>query len=248
MKHDIMDIIHRDLCRSSEARLEYLRKAYRMLPTYDDPDILDIGCGRGGPTLELARLSGGRITGVDIDEEFLGDFSRKISELDLTDRVRAVNRSMLDLDFDDGSFDIIWAEAAISIIGFSKGLDLWKRLLKPGGSMVVHMMAWVRDDPPREILDSWLEVYPPIGSLSGCIADAERFGYSIIGHFTMPEDFWRREYFGPLAERIEDYRNRYKDDGSVIEQLEEGRREIDLYERCGGWFGSAYLLMKRGHR
>jgi ubiquinone/menaquinone biosynthesis C-methylase UbiE len=46
--------------------LSYTRKAFHMLPPLVEPRILDIGCGTGVATIELARLSGGIIVGVDI--------------------------------------------------------------------------------------------------------------------------------------------------------------------------------------
>ena len=42
-----------------------------MLPIIDKPRILDIGCGYGVPTLELARLSDGEITAIDTDQFLL---------------------------------------------------------------------------------------------------------------------------------------------------------------------------------
>ena len=47
--------------------IRYTKKAFRMLPKLDRPRILDIGCGSGAPTIELARLSDGEIIGIDID-------------------------------------------------------------------------------------------------------------------------------------------------------------------------------------
>ncbi|HJX03327.1 MAG TPA: class I SAM-dependent methyltransferase, partial [Dehalococcoidia bacterium] len=47
--------------------LKYTRKAFQLLPQLDHPRILDIGCGSGVPTLELARLSNGEIVAVDND-------------------------------------------------------------------------------------------------------------------------------------------------------------------------------------
>jgi ubiquinone/menaquinone biosynthesis C-methylase UbiE len=35
--------------------LKYTRRAFRMLPEMGGPRMLDIGCGSGVPTLELAR-------------------------------------------------------------------------------------------------------------------------------------------------------------------------------------------------
>ena len=51
--------------------LKYTRKAFRMLPQLNKPRILDMGYGSGVPTLELARLSKGEITGIDIDQRSL---------------------------------------------------------------------------------------------------------------------------------------------------------------------------------
>ena len=47
--------------------LQYTRMAFESIPRIDNPRILDIGCGTGMPTLELAKLSNGKITGIDID-------------------------------------------------------------------------------------------------------------------------------------------------------------------------------------
>ena len=51
--------------------LGHTRRAYEMLSPIECPNVLDIGCGTGIPTLEIARLSGGHITGIDIDEQAL---------------------------------------------------------------------------------------------------------------------------------------------------------------------------------
>jgi len=47
---------------------KYTRQAFHMLPRLDEPRILDIGCGPGASTLELARLSQGEIIGIDIHQ------------------------------------------------------------------------------------------------------------------------------------------------------------------------------------
>lgn len=48
-----------------EGLVKYTRKAFKMLPKRPFPCILDIGCGSGVPTMELAKLSDGEIVAID---------------------------------------------------------------------------------------------------------------------------------------------------------------------------------------
>ncbi len=70
--------IDRDKYRANLTR--YTRRALQALPDLNHPQILDIGCGSGIPSLELARLTNGKITGIDIDPtapEFLAKVFKK---------------------------------------------------------------------------------------------------------------------------------------------------------------------------
>jgi len=109
-----------------------------MLPELDKPRILDIGCGSGVPTMELARLGQGEVIGIDINEPALVKLNRKIKEAGFSNRVQTVNCSILDVVFPDESFDIIWSEGSIFVIGFERGIREWKCFLKPNGFMVIH--------------------------------------------------------------------------------------------------------------
>jgi len=78
--------------------LKYTRKAFRMMPQLDKPRILDVGCGSGIPTIELAGLSNGEITGLDINEELLDALRKKIEKAGLSDRVKTVKGSLIDME------------------------------------------------------------------------------------------------------------------------------------------------------
>jgi len=105
--NDLFFEIHRDLPREGPGRDSYTERAFRMLPPIDSPRILDIGCGPGAPTMTLARLSGGEVVGIDVHQQYLDQLQARIDAEGVADRVRAVNRSMFDLDFPDSSFDIV---------------------------------------------------------------------------------------------------------------------------------------------
>lgn len=245
MAQDILADLHQGLDQETPTRLEYTRKAFRMLPKLDNPRILDVGCGRGDPTLELARLSGGEVIGVDINQPALDELTRRIQQAGLSDRVRVLNCSMLDMDFPEESFDIIWAEGAVFIIGFEKGLKEWRRFLKPNGFLVVHEMTWLRPNPPAEIADHWRAIYPGIRSASEYIQQVPHYGYELIGHLPLPEDTWWLDYYGPLEARIRELREKYAEDSEVQRVLDNQQREVDVFKKHSRWYGSAFYVMRK---
>jgi len=214
--------IEKDLIR--KRLLKYTRKAFRMLPRINKPRILDIGCGSGIPTLELARLSQGEVTGIDIDQPALDKFARKIKEAGLTDLVQAVNCSMFDMDFQDESYDIIWSEGSIYAVGFERGLREWKRFLKPGGFMVVH--------------DELGNVKEKLEQISNC-------GYDLLGYFTLSKETWWAEYFTPLEKWINESETRYTDDPKVLEAINSAQQEIDMFRKDPERNSSIFFIMKR---
>jgi len=190
--------------------VKYTIKAFRMLPHMDKPRILDIGCGSGISTLELARLSQGEVIGIDIDQPALDKFARKIKEAGLTDRVQAVNCSMFDMDFADESFNIIWSEGSIYAIGFERGLREWRRFLKPDGFMVVH------DEQ---------------GNVREKLEQISNYGFELLGYFLLSKETWWAEYFAPLEQLISEFRRKYTDYPEVPEELHQAQRELDSFNK-----------------
>jgi ubiquinone/menaquinone biosynthesis C-methylase UbiE len=126
----------RDLVRARLCR--FTRKAFQLLPRLDRPRILDVGCGSGVATIELAKLCDCQIVALDINEHDLNRLDAKIEKEGLSHRVSTLKCSMLDMKFPNDSFDIIWAEGSIYIIGFERGLREWARFLRTNGFFVVH--------------------------------------------------------------------------------------------------------------
>lgn len=245
MTTNIFFEIHRDLPREGPGRNRYTRQAFYMLPDIDKPRILDIGCGPGGQTLELARLTQGEVIGIDTHQPYLDQLTNKAREAGLSDRVHAINCSMLDMQFPDESFDIIWAEGSIYIMGFERGLTEWRRLIKPKGFLAVHEMTWLRPDPPQEIYEYWQKFYPEIKTVAENMELILKCGYDLLGQFTLPEDAWWIEYYHPLEERIKNLRGKYSADPKALAVLDNEQREIDMYKKYYQWYGSVFFVMQK---
>ena len=245
MKNDIFFEIHHNLLREGPGRDRYTKKAFQMIPPIKNPRILDIGCGPGTPTVLIAKLSYGNIIGMDIHQPYLDELDRKAKEANLSHKIKILNCSMLNMDFPNEKFDIIWSEGSIYIIGFEKGLKEWRRLLKQRGFLAVHEMVWLKDNPPKEIKDYWEGNYPGIKTIPDCLDIIPGCGYNIFGHFPLPDDAWWVGYYHPLQKRIDFLKKKYKKDSKALEILNKEQEEIDLYKKYNKWYGSAFFIMQK---
>ena len=194
-----------------------------MLPKRDSPKILDIGCGTGIPTIELAKISGGDIVAIDIDQNALDVLSKRVEDLGLTDRIKVLNRSLLDIRFSIERFDIIWAEGVIQFIGFEKALQKWYELLKINGNLVIH------DD---------------LGGMENKLKSIPKCGFELIKYIKLPDDAWGVDYFEPLEKRINELSIKYGNNSTFLEEIKSYQSEINQYKANPELFRSIFYILK----
>jgi 2-polyprenyl-3-methyl-5-hydroxy-6-metoxy-1,4-benzoquinol methylase len=165
--------------------LEHTRKAFGLLPALNGPRILDIGCGQGATTFELARLGGGEVVGIDIDEKALSRLHTRIEESGLSERVTTRRCSFLDSRLAAGSFDVLWEEGVLHLLDAAKSFEVCQRLLKPGGFLVMHERV------------VWFEKVRK---------EATAKGFALVACHHLPRRFWWTAYGAPLEARIRAFR------------------------------------------
>ncbi len=226
-------------------RLEHTRRAWGMLPRLTHPRILDLGCGDGVPTVELARVSGGTVVGLDIDGSALERLMDRAAAAGLGDRITTLEGSVADLPFPDGSFDVVWGEGIAHVVGFERALAGWGRVLVPDGFMVLHVATWLRPDPPEGARRTWGSFSEDVSTLEGYADRAAAMGCEVIGSFDLPESAWWDLYYGPLGDRIASLLGSQPDDTDVRGELEAKRQEVEHFRRYRDWLGSGFIAMRR---
>ena len=224
-------------------------QAFNMLQNLPSKlKVLDIGCGTGKQTVQLADLIDGQIVAVDCYDFFLDVLRKIVKREGLEGKISPLNASMFEMPFADEEFDLIWSEGAIYIMGFEKGMREWKRCLKQGGYLVVTELSWLQKDVPQEIFDYWVkgaEAYPEIDFISNKIAVIEKNGYRPAGHFILPENAWMENYYRPLEEQKADYLAQHgihEDAQTITRQFE---REVENYKKYKDYYGYVFYLAQK---
>lgn len=237
--------VHSGLPRENPGDDESTKKAYQMLRNLPvHPRILDVGCGSGAQTVVLAKLSRGRITALDNHQPFLEDLKRKAKAEGVSDKIQIVNGDMCALDYADSSFDLIWAEGSVFVIGFEKGLREWKRLLTGKGYLVVSELSWFKRDAPEEIRKFFADVYPQMKMVEENLAIARKTGYRVVGWFTVPESSWWDSYYTPIEAKLPALKAKYRGNPEALSIIAYEELEIEMFRKYAAYYGSVFYVLQ----
>jgi len=229
---------------STEGTLRALAMVAGLPPK---PRILDVGCGCGAQTINLARATGGDIVALDRSRRFLSEVVDRATAAGVADQITVVCQSMFQMDFRDEEFDLVWSEGAIYIMGFAEGLSRCHRYLKPGGSIVVSELSWLTENPPAAARDFWATNYPQMQTLEANQQIAFEAGYIDVQTFTLPVGEWWANYYGPAETRLLEVRARHADDRDTVKRIDEIAREYDLFREHSDAYGYVFYIMTKPH-
>jgi SAM-dependent methyltransferase len=204
--------------------------------------VLDIGCGSGLQTLILAERLKTTITAIDNHRPVL-ERLKEAAELRRLN-IAAQEASMFDLPFKQHSFDLIWAEGSIFVIGLERGLNEWRRYLKPGGYLAFSEMCWLEADPPQEIWDYFERVYPAMLSTQNCLSLANEQGYRVLEHFVLPVSAWWDDYYTPMLSRIKDLKVKNAGVPAAQAVYAECELEAEMHRRYNSSYGYVFFVLQ----
>jgi SAM-dependent methyltransferase len=206
--------------------------------------VLDLGCGTGLQTRVLAQDSPARFVAVDNHAPFIDVLNREAQRLGIADRLEGRVADLRRPDFAAGSFDLIWCEGAIAIMGVEAALRSWRRLLVPGGHMAVTEVCWMKPDPPRDCAAFWASEYPAIRDVSTLLAVIEECGYEPVNHFSLPQSSWWDDYYCPLQRNLTEFRDRHREEADAQQLAEQVQREIDVWHAYAEFYNYEFFVMR----
>jgi demethylmenaquinone methyltransferase/2-methoxy-6-polyprenyl-1,4-benzoquinol methylase len=181
------------------------RRAARATGLTPGGSALDVACGSGKLTAELARLAGqrGKVVGLD--------FSPQMLEVARRDHpgIEFLEGDALNLPFENATFDALTIAFGLrNLADPVRGLREMKRVVKPGGRSVV--LEFVR--PPKNLVGGAYRLYlrtllPAIGGALSGQPTAYRYLSDTVDSYRTPDELramaaaagWTSVRFQPLA-------------------------------------------------
>lgn len=246
---------HDSVLRSHRWRTAENSAGYLLARLRAGQRLLDLGCGPGTITIDLARrVAPGEVVGVDASEQPLHAARAAAAEQGV-DNVRFETGDAYRLDYPDAGFDIVHAHQVLQHLSDPvAALVEMRRTCKPQGFLAVRdgdyrSMTWY---PPDPRLDRWLDVYRAVAHSNHGEPDAGRrllswaraagcrdvvSSASVWCYATVADRAW---WGGLWAERVtrsalaEQAVSRGLSDRDELEELAAGWR--DWAQQDDGWF------------
>jgi ubiquinone/menaquinone biosynthesis C-methylase UbiE len=168
---------HESVLRSHRWRTAENSAAYLLPHLHAGLDLLDVGCGPGTITLDLAeRVSPGRVLGIDASPGIVAEAEALLAERPEANVAFAVG-DVYRLAVADDSYDVVHAHQVIQhLTDPYAAIAEMRRVLRPGGVLALRdgdfgAFIWSPADP---LLDRWRSLYFDVVSRNRADANAGR--------------------------------------------------------------------------
>ncbi len=168
---------HESVLRSHRWRTAENSAGYLLPRLRPGMSLLDIGCGPGTITVDLARrLAPGHVTAVEVKDDALALAKAHAAE-ERQDNVDFIVADVHALDLPDDSFDVVHAHQVLQHVADPvRALTEMRRVCRPGGVVAARDgdyagFTWY---PQLPELDEWLDLYRRIARANGGEPDAGR--------------------------------------------------------------------------
>ena len=168
------------------------KKAIRQLRSLDPGSVLDVATGTADMAILASKLLNAKqIVGIDISEGMLEIGKKKIEKLGLQHRIELLKGDSETILFDDNTFEAV--TVAFGVRNFQDlelGLSEIKRVLKPGGKLIVLECTKPKLPVIKNFYNLYLKVIAPwIGRVVSKNDNAYQYLNESVQKFPEGNDF-----------------------------------------------------------
>ena len=171
------------------------RKAVREIVGGGAKEVLDVACGTGDSAIAIARAlpEDGRVTGIDISDGMMALVAGKAAKKGVAGKIKLRKEDGEAMSFTDSSFDCVTCSFGIRNFEHKeKGLAEFRRVLRPGGKLVILELSVPQNKVLRRLYDIYfLHILPWIGGLISGEKAAYRYLPASVHNFPAPDAFAR---------------------------------------------------------
>ncbi|WP_018613574.1 bifunctional demethylmenaquinone methyltransferase/2-methoxy-6-polyprenyl-1,4-benzoquinol methylase UbiE [Segetibacter koreensis] len=184
------DFLNRFL--SAGIDVSWRKKAIKQLKALQPKYLLDVATGTGDIAILAEKmLHPVKITGIDISEGMLEIGRKKLEKLGLQNKIELVQGDSESINFDDNSFDAITVAFGVrNFQNLEKGLTEMRRVLKPGGKLVVLEFSRPKNFFFKSLYNLYMNtITPRVGKLFAKNKDAYQYLNDSVQRFPEGTDF-----------------------------------------------------------
>ena len=155
------DVMNRLL--SARIDVRWRKKAIRMLKKENPKHILDVATGTADMAIMTCRLlNPDRVDGIDISEGMLDLGRKKIEKEGLADKIHLHTGDSETIKFADNTFDAVMVAFGVrNFENLEKGLAEMRRVLKPGGRLIVLEFSKPRRRAVKSLYNLYMGIVAP---------------------------------------------------------------------------------------
>lgn len=161
--------------------------------------VLDLGSGKGFPSLMWASIFGVQVEGFDMNKTYVGYANSRAKMLNLSHRVRFSAEDIRELRF-NREYDVV-ASLGLGIAqvygDISNALKIFKIMLRKDGILVLAEPVWLVKPISSKVLKALGEAEDSFLTMSEMQQLMRESGLQALGHFVSSKEDWEL-YIGPI--------------------------------------------------
>ena len=206
-------------------------------------NVLDVGCGLGGPARRFAYRHGAIVWGIELSQPVFQTAVALTSLVGLAERVRFTLGSALKMPYDKGTFDVVVMQhCAMQVTEKLEFFGECGRVLRTGGSLVLHEfflgtagtprypLAWATE-PAMSALETFEDtegVLSRVGFVVGPLLDQQTTAISFFAGLAAKLEKAVAHGAGFRGKNVEEARNSLRIFTSMLKNFQENRVRLGI--------------------